>query len=143
MWSGELKVEPKLNTEVTTAFPVGEALKDIGPGVYAMIATPKDALVDNDYDAQATQWFIVSDLGLTAYTAHDGVDVFVHSLASAEPSDKTEVRLIARNNEVLAVAADRPVRPRAFRGRAGARRGRPVARPRWWRARRATTPFSA
>ncbi|HEV2627213.1 MAG TPA: alpha-2-macroglobulin [Pseudolabrys sp.] len=103
VWSGELKVEPKLNTEVTTAFPVGEALKDIGPGVYAMIATPKDALTDNDYDAQATQWFIVSDLGLTAYTAHDGVDVFVHSLASAEPKDKTEVRLIARNNEVLAV----------------------------------------
>ena len=103
VWSGELKVEPKLNTEVTTAFPIGEALKDIGPGVYAMIATPKDALTDNDYDAQATQWFIVSDLGLTAYTAHDGVDVFVHSLASAEPKDKTEVRLIARNNEVLAV----------------------------------------
>ncbi len=103
VWSGELKVEPKLNTEVTTAFPIDEALKDIGPGVYAMIATPKDALTDNDYDAQATQWFIVSDLGLTAYTAHDGVDVFVHSLASAEPKDKTEVRLIARNNEVLAV----------------------------------------
>src|SRR6185437_2850575 len=38
VWSGELKIEPKLNTEVTTAFPIGEALKDIGPGVYAMIA---------------------------------------------------------------------------------------------------------
>jgi uncharacterized protein YfaS (alpha-2-macroglobulin family) len=102
VWSGQLSVEQKLNTEVTTAFPVDEALKDIGPGVYAMIAAPKDALVDNDYDAQATQWFIVSDLGLSAYSAHDGVDVFVHSLASAEPKDKTEVRLIARNNEVLA-----------------------------------------
>ena len=103
VWSGELKVEPKLNIEVTTAFPVDEALKDIGPGVYAMIATPKDALTDNDYDAQATQWFIVSDLGLTAYSAHDGIDVFVHSLASAAPKDKTEVRLVARNNEMLAV----------------------------------------
>jgi hypothetical protein len=103
VWDGELKVEPKLNTEVTTAFPIGEALKDIGPGVYAMIATPKDSVIANDYDAQATQWFIVSDLGLTAYTAHDGIDVFVHSLASAEPKDKTEVRLVARNNEVLAI----------------------------------------
>jgi len=102
VWSGELAVEPKLNVEVTTAFPLDQAVKDIGPGVYAMTAEPKD-VVSNEYGQQATQWFIVSDLGLTAYTAHDGVDVFIHSLASAEPRGSVEVRLIARNNEVLAV----------------------------------------
>ena len=73
------------------------------------------------------QWFIVSDLGLTAYSGHDGIDVFVHSLASAEPSAAVEVRLIARNNEVLATKHDRQRRLRAFRGRADARRGRPGA----------------
>ncbi len=67
VWSGEIAVEQTLNTEVTTAFPVGEALKDIGPGVYAMIAAPKGAVTD-DYEQLATQWFIVSDLGLTAYS---------------------------------------------------------------------------
>ena len=102
IWGGELAVEPKLNTEVTTAFPLDQAVKDLGPGVYAMTAEPKDA-VSNDYGQQATQWFIVSDLGLTAYTANDGIDVFIHSLASAEPRGSVEVRLIARNNEVLAV----------------------------------------
>ena len=101
VWSGEFAVEPKLNTEVTTAFPLDQAVKDLGPGIYAMTAEPKDA-VTNDYGQQATQWFIVSDLGLTAYTTHDGVDVFIHSLASAEPRGSVEVRLIARNNEVLA-----------------------------------------
>ncbi len=101
VWSGELAVEPKLNTEVTTAFPLDQAVKDLGPGIYAMTAEPKDA-VTNDYGQQATQWFIVSDLGLTAYTTHDGIDVFIHSLASAEPRGSVEVRLIARNNEVLA-----------------------------------------
>jgi uncharacterized protein YfaS (alpha-2-macroglobulin family) len=40
-----------------------------------MTAEPKD-LVSNNYGQQATQWFIVSDLGLTAYTTHDGIDVF-------------------------------------------------------------------
>ena len=40
---------------------------------------------------------------MTAYTAHDGIDVFIHSLASAEPRGSVEVRLMARNNEVLAV----------------------------------------
>src|SRR6185437_12461384 len=102
IWSGELAVEPKLNTEVTTAFPLDEAVKDLGPGVYAITAEPKD-VVSSDYGQQATQWFIVSDLGLTAYTAHDGIDVFVHSLASADPRSSVEVRLVARNNEVLAV----------------------------------------
>jgi len=102
IWSGELAVEPKLNTEVTTAFPLDQAVKDLGPGVYAITAEPKDA-VSSDYGQQATQWFIVSDLGLTAYTAHDGIDVFIHSLATADPRGSVEVRLIARNNEVLAV----------------------------------------
>ena len=102
VWSGELTVTPKLNTEVATAFPVDQALGDLKPGVYVMTAAPKD-LISNDYDQRASQWFIVSDLGLTAYTGHDGIDVFIHSLASAEPISGVAVRLIARNNEVLAV----------------------------------------
>ena len=102
VWSGELAVESKLNTEVTTAFPLDQAVKDLSPGVYAMTAEAKD-VVSNEYGQQATQWFIVSDLGLTAYSAHDGIDVFVHSLASAEPRGSVDVRLMARNNEVLAV----------------------------------------
>jgi alpha-2-macroglobulin len=102
VWNGELAVESKLNTEVTTAFPLDQAVKDLGPGVYAMTAEPKEA-VSNDYGQQATQWFVVSDLGLTAYTTHDGVDIFVHSLATADPRGSVEVRLMARNNEQLAV----------------------------------------
>ena len=102
VWSGELTVTPKLNTEVATALPVDQALGDLKPGVYVMTAAPKD-LVSNDYDQRASQWFIVSDLGLTAYTGHDGIDVFIHSLASAEPLGAVAVRLIARNNEVLGV----------------------------------------
>ncbi len=102
VWSGELAVEQKLNAEVITAFPVDQALTSLQPGVYAMTAVPKEP-VTNDYDQLATQWFIVSDFGLTAYSAQDGIDAFVHSLASAQPLPGTELRLIARNNEVLAV----------------------------------------
>jgi uncharacterized protein YfaS (alpha-2-macroglobulin family) len=100
VWSGELVVEQKLNSEVTTAFPIGEAIPNLGPGVYVMTAAPQGPVAD-EYGQLATQWFIVSDLGLTAYSSHDGVDVFVHSLATAEPKGTTEVRLLARNNEVL------------------------------------------
>jgi len=102
IWTGELTVESKLNAEVTTAFPLDQAVKDLAQGLYVMTAEPKD-VVSTEYGQQATQWFIVSDLGLTAYTTHDGIDVFIHSLASADPRSSVEVRLIARNNEVLAV----------------------------------------
>ena len=101
VWSGELAVEQKLNTEVTTAFPVAEAVGALAPGVYAMTAAAKGNLSE-DYDQLATQWFVVSDLGLTAYTTHDGIDVFVHSLASAEPKAQTALRLMSRSNEQLA-----------------------------------------
>ncbi len=101
MWNGELAVESPLNAEVTTAFPVDQAVGDLTPGVYVMTAEPKGTSTD-DYGALATQWFIVSDLGLSAYSGGDGIHVFVHSLASAAPKPQTEVRLIARNNEVLA-----------------------------------------
>jgi alpha-2-macroglobulin len=100
VWSGELSVERKLNTEVTTAFPVEKALGQLKTGLYVMTAKPANQVGEN-YTAQATQWFIVSDLGLTAYSTHDGVDVFIHSLASAAPLAGVEVRLIARDNEVL------------------------------------------
>src|SRR5690606_33365267 len=60
---------------------------------------PNDA---DSFSNIATQWFVVSDLGLTAFSGKGGVQVFVRSLASAEPRAGVEVRLIARNNEVLA-----------------------------------------
>jgi uncharacterized protein YfaS (alpha-2-macroglobulin family) len=102
VWKGELKVEQQqLNAEVTTAFPVDQAVGDLAPGVYVMTAVAAGGSTDS-YDALATQWFIVSDLGLTAYSANDGVHVFVHSLASATTRGDVDVRLIARNNEVLA-----------------------------------------
>jgi uncharacterized protein YfaS (alpha-2-macroglobulin family) len=104
VWSGEIAVAQKLNTEVTTAFPVDKALGTLGAGVYVMTAEPKEA-VSGNYGDLATQWFIVSDVGLTAYSGHDGIDVFIHSLASAQPSATVEVRLIARNNDVLATGA--------------------------------------
>jgi hypothetical protein len=101
IWSGELAVEQKLNAEVTTAFPITQAVGDLTPGVYVMTAAPK-GLKGEEYEQLATQWFIVSDLGLTAYSGQHGIDVFVHSLASAEPRPLTELRLVARNNELLA-----------------------------------------
>src|SRR5690606_5083095 len=53
----------------------------------------------------ATQWFIVTDLGVTSVSGADGVHAFVRSLSTAEPLASAYVRLIAMNNEVLAEGA--------------------------------------
>jgi uncharacterized protein YfaS (alpha-2-macroglobulin family) len=100
VWKGEMKVDPVQNQDVTTAFPVSEAIPNLSAGVYVMVASAANAVGEDDADL-ATQWFIVSDLGLTAYSGNDGIHTFVHSLETTQGGNGVEVRLISRNNEVL------------------------------------------
>ena len=102
VWTGELKVEKELNQEITTAFPIMEAVPAMQPGVYLLAAQPGN-VAGNDYGERTTQWFIVSDLGLTAYSGTDGIHAYINSLATTAPLEGVEIRLLARNNEVLAV----------------------------------------
>ena len=111
VWTGSMAVKSELNKDVVTAFPVIEAVGSLKPGVYVMFAKPPGGQAaappsgDGDYDdgtTRATQWFVVSDLGLTSFSGPDGVHVLVRSLADASPLANVELRLVARNNEILA-----------------------------------------
>jgi uncharacterized protein YfaS (alpha-2-macroglobulin family) len=102
VWKGEMAVEQTLNTDVTTAFPVDQAIGTLASGVYVMVAQATGGATKDDFESLATQWFIVSDLGLTAFSGNDGVHVFVHSLDTTQPRGAVEVRLLSRSNEVLA-----------------------------------------
>ena len=102
VWTGELKVERELNQEITTAFPIMDAVPTLEPGIYLLAARPGNVPGD-DYGERTTQWFIVSDLGLTAFSGTDGIHAYVNSLASTAPLANVEIRLLARNNDVLAV----------------------------------------
>ncbi|MGO4671566.1 alpha-2-macroglobulin [Bosea sp. 2YAB26] len=112
VWAGAMDVKSELNKDVITAFPVLEAVGQLKPGVYVMFAKPTGGQAaqpsgDGDYDdgsTRATQWFVVSDLGLTSFSGPDGVHVLARSLANAAPIPNAVLRLIARNNEVLATA---------------------------------------
>jgi uncharacterized protein YfaS (alpha-2-macroglobulin family) len=66
-----------------------------------VVAQPVGAAQD-DSDSLATQWFIISDLGLTAFSGNDGIHAFVHSLDTTQSKGAIEVRLLSRGNEVLA-----------------------------------------
>ncbi|EJN03114.1 large extracellular alpha-helical protein [Phyllobacterium sp. YR531] len=103
VWEGTIDIQPDLNKDVVTSFPVDEALPQRKPGVYVLTAVSAESKQD-DWATQATQWFVVSDIGLSTYTGTDGLNVFVRSLASAQPLIGVELQLLAKNNEILGTA---------------------------------------
>lgn len=103
VWQGSIEIKSELNREVVTSFPVDEALPQRKPGVYALTAKATNSRIE-DWDARSTQWFVVSDIGLSTYAGTDGLSVFARSLASAKPIANVELTLLAKNNEVLGTA---------------------------------------
>ncbi|MGF1623748.1 MAG: alpha-2-macroglobulin [Alphaproteobacteria bacterium] len=103
IWSGQMPVERMQNREVTTGLPIDEVLVAPLPGVYLVVATVHDDQADdyNYYEDRATQWVIMSDIGLTGFMGADGLHVAVRSLLTGAAMADVEVELIARNNDVL------------------------------------------
>ena len=102
VWTGtaELRTEP--GQEIKTALPIGEALTAIEPGIYAMTARVRGN--DQRWKDAATQWFVVSDIGLTTLSGSDGLHVFARSLSDASAAEGTELTLVSAANEVLGTA---------------------------------------
>jgi alpha-2-macroglobulin len=99
VWQGKLDLKQDRNKDVATTFPVDKALPDRKPGVYVLTAIP-DGTRDTG-EARATQWFVVSNIGLATFAGEDGLTVFARSLASAQPLQGLALTLLARNNEIL------------------------------------------
>ncbi|MDJ1633456.1 hypothetical protein A6U88_09010 [Agrobacterium sp. B131/95] len=103
VWQGSIEIQQNLNKDVVTSFPVDEALPKRKPGVYVLTAVAPNSSVQ-EWDSQATQWFVVSDIGITTYAGTDGLNVFTRSLGSAKPTAGVELQLLAKNNEILGTA---------------------------------------
>src|SRR6185312_16284603 len=80
VWEGEIGITSKLNETVVTAIPIADAVPAMKPGAYVITAAPATD-TQEEWGPIATQWFIVSDLGLTALSGHDGVHAIVRSLS--------------------------------------------------------------
>ncbi|WP_420029515.1 alpha-2-macroglobulin family protein, partial [Rhodovulum visakhapatnamense] len=123
VWSGQAEVGRDLNRDVTTRLPLDEALAGQPAGIYALTAAIPG---EDPYDVPAaTQWFVLSDLGLASMSGTDGLHVFVRALGSAEPKSGIKVSLLSRANEVLGTAMTDAqgyarFEPGLTRGRAGA-----------------------
>ncbi len=123
VWRGTVEVQLERNRRVTTLVPVREMVPHMKPGVYLLVAERSDGGEDK-YGYKATQWLIVTDLGLTTMSGADGLNVFLRSLDSGKPSQGVTVKLYARNNDELGSTASDPdgrasFAPGLLRGTAG------------------------
>ncbi len=104
VWSGVVETENPLNEDVTTAIPLNDIGVEMKPGLYVMTARSRSD-TKNEWGPMATQWFVVTDLGLTAVTSEDGITVNVRSLLDGKPVEGVGVHLVAVNNETLDTAS--------------------------------------
>ncbi|TDT73198.1 hypothetical protein BDE40_3384 [Litoreibacter halocynthiae] len=99
VWKGKGDVQTELNRDVTTRLPVSDIVGQMQPGVYALQASV--AGKSTNEASPATQWFVISDLGLTSLEGVDGMHVFVRGLSDVAAKEGVSVSLISRANEVL------------------------------------------
>ena len=103
VWTGSMTLSLDLNKETISSFPVDEALPDRKPGVYVMTAEAKGIRAE-EWDPKATQWFVVSDIGVSTFAGNDGLTVFARSLGTAKPMEGVSLKLLAKNNDLLGEA---------------------------------------
>jgi uncharacterized protein YfaS (alpha-2-macroglobulin family) len=104
IWQGSLAVEQQRNREITTLIPIGEVVPERKPGLYALVARPPEESQRERWQRHATQWLVLSDLGLVSFRGEDGLHLLARSLESARPLARVTWSLVARNNVVLGTA---------------------------------------
>jgi hypothetical protein len=102
VWKGTAEVAMEVNRDVTTRLPVQDVTGPLGPGIYALQASVPGA---DPYDIPpATQWFVISDLGLSTLSGTDGLHVVVRGLSDAGAREGVTVELVSKANTVLGTA---------------------------------------
>ena len=85
VWEGEIEHPARAERDGHHRHPDRRrAHRRCEPGVYVITASA-ELPTANEWGQLATQWFVVSDLGLTALSGSDGIHAIVRSLATAEP----------------------------------------------------------
>ncbi|MES0862178.1 alpha-2-macroglobulin family protein [Ruegeria sp. SCPT10] len=99
IWTGTAEVANQLNQTMTARLPMAEAIADQPAGIYALTARVPGA--DPYDDPGATQWFGLTDLGISTALGTDGLHVTVRGLADAMPKEGIDVSLISNANAVI------------------------------------------
>ncbi len=102
IWRGTGETAMEVNRDMTTLLPMGDVIGDLPAGIYALQANARGQ--DLYENPGATQWFVISDLGLTTMSGTDGLHVFVRSLADATAKPGLTATLVSRANGVIGTA---------------------------------------
>ncbi|WP_419740225.1 alpha-2-macroglobulin family protein [Ruegeria sp.] len=102
VWTGTAEIANELNQSMTARLPMAEAIADQPAGIYALTARVPGA--DPYDDPGATQWFVLTDLGISTALGTDGLHVTVRGLHDATPREGIEVSLVSNANAVIAKA---------------------------------------
>ncbi|KGJ09369.1 alpha-2-macroglobulin [Paracoccus versutus] len=107
VWKGTAQVarpmgQEVLNKELTTSLSIPAKAGPLEPGIYIVEAGIQNQDISDT--GLATQWFVISDFGISTLSGADGLTVAVRSLADTAAKAGAEVALVSRSNEVLARA---------------------------------------
>ncbi|MDA1327126.1 MAG: MG2 domain-containing protein, partial [Proteobacteria bacterium] len=124
IWQGNVDIDGKPNEMVKTGIPLDDIIDFKVPGVHVVVAQDPNQ-EPGRWANRATQWVIVSDLGVTTFRSNAGLSVFVSSHTTTQPVAAATVALVARSNRILGKVitdADGLVRfaPGLLRGKGGA-----------------------
>ena len=104
LFEGDVDLAPgPLNDLVTTSIPVTDIMGAPEPGAYVLTARARSTAGEEWRDL-ATQWFIITDLGLSTVSGTDGLHAIVRQLSTAAPEAGVSLKLVAVNAEVLGEA---------------------------------------
>ncbi len=103
VWTGTADITGYApNKTSRTALPLPDVLNGSGPGLFALMVSPGDGTQGTD--ASAVQLLLRTDLAPSVWRGSDGLTVQVRDYGSAAPRPGVLVRLLARNNDILAEA---------------------------------------
>jgi uncharacterized protein YfaS (alpha-2-macroglobulin family) len=104
VWEGTLTVAPwERNVVARTLLDLAPMLSGAAPGLFALTAAPGDGTPFPSWSDVATQWFVLTDIGLTVLRGADGLTVLARALSDARPLAGLRVAVVARDNDELAV----------------------------------------
>ena len=92
------------NVATTMNLNISDLIRDIEPGLFVLSFGYEDQDTEN-WELQATQWFMVSDISATLYHGLNNTDIFLRDFTSAAVLAEIDVKIIANNNKTLAIGA--------------------------------------
>ena len=93
----DLTIQKVMNEEVVTPINIEEYLRDEHRGIFNITARDKEKRW-----IRASKWVIATDMGLVAKKAGSDLWVWVNSLVSLAPVTNAEIKLVSRNNQLIA-----------------------------------------